>query len=112
MATDNDITGIIIASIPGLLAIVLALIAIYERRQDKKSEKIRKEKESEIETIKEHSANAIKEIADEISAQWQQRVDVLETQVKELKASVDSLQKELNDAYIEIDRLKKARRKL
>ena len=106
---DNDITGIIIAAIPGVLALGIALLAFWERRQDKRSEKIRKEKEAELETIKSHSANAIKEIADEITASWQDRVSKLEIRVAELKKEVEDLKIELLAAYKEIDRLKASR---
>ena len=106
---DHDTVGIIIAAIPGILALIIALLAFWERRQDKRSEKIRKEKEAELETIKNHSANAIKEIADEITASWQDRVSKLETRVAELKKEVEDLKIELIAAYKEIDRLKATR---
>ena len=106
---DHDITGIIVAAIPGILALIIALLAFWERRQDKRSEKIRKEKEAELETIKNHSANAIKEIADEITASWQDRVSKLETRVAELKKQVEDLKLELTAAYKEIERLKATR---
>ena len=103
---DNDITGLLIAAIPGIMALVVAVLAMWERRQDKRSERIRKEKEAELETIKSHSANAIKEIADEITASWQDRVTKLESRVAELKKQVEELKEELVAAYKEIERLK------
>ncbi len=106
---DNDTNGIIIAAIPGIFAIILALFAMWERRQDKKSEKIKKEKEAELETIKNHSAIAIKRIADDITKQWQDRVEELEHEVSDLKQQVCDLKEELKIAYDEIKRLKSAR---
>lgn len=106
---DNDTTGIIVVAIPGMVAILLALFAMWERRQDKRSERIKKEKEAELETIKEHSAAAIKIIADDISKKWQARVLELEAQVKELQRQVENLKQELSTAYDELKRLKAAR---
>ncbi len=106
---DNNTTGIIIAAIPGIFALLLALLAIWERRQDKRSERIKKEKEAELETIKDHSAAAIKIIADDITKKWQARVLELESQVKELQKQVENLKQELSTAYDEIKRLKAAR---
>jgi septal ring factor EnvC (AmiA/AmiB activator) len=103
---DNDTTGIMIAAIPGIFALILALLAMYERKQDKKSERIKREKESDLETIREHSKAAIKKIADEITEQWQKRVADLESQVKALTKQVDDLREELTIAYNEIKRLR------
>jgi len=106
-------TEVVVAIITSVTAIILSVITLMGRRADKRDERKKREADAkkqeratEFEKIKEASSAHIKEIADEITAQYQKRVDALEKEVCILKQKVHDLEEELKAAYNEIKRLR------
>ena len=99
---DHDITGIIIAAIPGIIALVLALITFAEKRLEKRDAKIIADKLAEAKMKEDEKARIYREVANQLALENERKANGLEDRL-------NKLEDELSSAYTEIKRLKCAK---